>query len=60
MAQYFTLFPHHFLFLTIAFQPSLDLAVVGAVVCVGVGLLAGIVPGWQAAHTEIVIALRQA
>ena len=45
---------------TIAFQPSLDLALIGAVVCVGVGLLAGIVPGWQAARTEIVLALRQA
>jgi putative ABC transport system permease protein len=45
---------------TIAFQPSLDLALVGAVVCVAVGLLAGIVPGWQAARTEIVLALRQA
>lgn len=45
---------------TIAFQPSLDLALVGAAVCVGVGVLAGIVPGWQAARTEIVAALRQA
>ena len=45
---------------TIAFQPSLDLVLVGAVVCLGVGLLAGIVPGWQAARTEIVLALRQA
>lgn len=44
---------------TIAFQPSLDLALVGGAVCVAVGLLAGIVPGWQAARTEIVLALRQ-
>ncbi len=44
---------------TIAFQPSFDLAVIGATVCLGVGLLAGIVPGWQAERTEIVLALRQ-
>ncbi len=44
---------------TIAFQPSLDLAVIGAAVCLAVGVLAGIVPGWQAARTEIVAALRQ-
>ena len=44
---------------TIAFQPSLEIALMGAVVSVVVGLLAGIVPGWQAAGTEIVKALRQ-
>ena len=44
---------------TIAFQPSLELTLAAAVVCVAVGLLAGIVPGWQAAHAEIVPALRQ-
>lgn len=44
---------------TIAFQPSLEIAAMGAVVSVVVGLLAGIVPGWQAAGTEIVKALRQ-
>lgn len=44
---------------TIAFQPSLQVAVIGVVVSVVVGLLAGIIPGWQAAGTEIVKALRQ-
>jgi putative ABC transport system permease protein len=45
---------------TIAFKPSGDLALTGAAVSVVVGLLAGIAPGWQAARTEIVLALRQA
>lgn len=45
---------------TIAFQPSVEIAVMGGVVSVVVGLLAGIAPGWQAANTEIVKALRQA
>ena len=45
---------------TIAFKPSADLALTGAAVSVVVGLLAGIAPGWQAARTEIVLALRQA
>jgi len=45
---------------TIAFKPSMDLALSGAVVSVVVGILAGIAPGWQAARTEIVLALRQA
>ena len=45
---------------TIAFKPSTDLALTGATVSVVVGLLAGIAPGWQAARTEIVLALRQA
>lgn len=44
---------------TIAFQPSVNIAVMGAVVSVVVGILAGIVPGWQAARAEIVTALRQ-
>jgi putative ABC transport system permease protein len=44
---------------TIAFKPSLDLAITGAIVSGVVGVLAGIVPGWQAARTEIVLALRQ-
>ncbi|XRN68439.1 ABC transporter permease [Anatilimnocola sp. NA78] len=44
---------------TIAFQPSLEVATLGLVVSVVVGLLAGIIPGWQAAGTEIVKALRQ-
>ena len=45
---------------TIAFKPSVDLAVSGAVVSVVVGVLAGLAPGWQAARTDIVPALRQA
>jgi putative ABC transport system permease protein len=45
---------------TIAFRPSLDLAITGAIVTLVVGVLAGIAPGWQAARTQIVNALRQA
>ena len=45
---------------TIAFQPSVDIALAGGVVSLVVGVLAGIAPGWQAARTEIVKALRQA
>ncbi|HEX5104645.1 MAG TPA: ABC transporter permease [Pirellulaceae bacterium] len=45
---------------TIAFRPSLSLVVTGAVVSLVVGMLAGLAPGWQAARTEIVAALRQA
>ncbi len=45
---------------TIAFNPSLDLAISGAVVSLVVGVLAGLAPGWQAARTQIVTALRQA
>lgn len=45
---------------TIAFRPSLQLAIIGAMVSAVVGILAGIAPGWQAARTEIVQALRQA
>lgn len=45
---------------TIAFKPSVDLAVTGAIVSATVGILAGIVPGIQAARAEIVSALRQA
>ena len=45
---------------TIAFRPSARLAATGAVVSLGVGLIAGIIPAWQAARTEIVLALRQA
>jgi putative ABC transport system permease protein len=44
---------------TIAFKPSLKLALSGLIVSGGVGLVAGIAPGWQAARTEIVAALRQ-
>jgi putative ABC transport system permease protein len=44
---------------TIAFKPSLDLAITGAIVTVVVGVLAGVAPGWQTARMEIVQALRQ-
>jgi putative ABC transport system permease protein len=44
---------------TIAFKPSLDLAISGSIVSAAVGLLAGVVPGIQAARMEIVGALRQ-
>lgn len=44
---------------TIAFKPSLSLVVSGAVVSAVVGVLAGLVPGYQAARTEIIAALRQ-
>ena len=43
---------------SIAFRPTPQLAVVGAVVSVCVGLLAGVAPGLQAAQTRIVNALR--
>jgi putative ABC transport system permease protein len=43
---------------TIAFKPSLELATTGGLVSAVVGVLAGIIPGWQAARTEIVSALR--
>ncbi len=45
---------------TIAFEPSLALAIQGVLVAVGVGVLAGIAPGWQASNAEIVSALRHA
>ncbi|HTN77197.1 MAG TPA: FtsX-like permease family protein, partial [Pirellulaceae bacterium] len=45
---------------TIAFQPSFDLAITGGIVTLVVGVLAGIIPGWQAANAQIVNALRQA
>ncbi|EKK03666.1 membrane protein containing DUF214, permase predicted [Rhodopirellula baltica SH28] len=45
---------------TIAFRPSLGLAVTGTVVSVLVGVLAGLVPAIQAATVPIVDALRQA
>ncbi len=45
---------------TIAFSPSLELGLNGALVSVIVGVLAGIAPGLQAARTEIIHALRQA
>ena len=45
---------------TIAFEPSISLAIQGLVIAVAVGLIAGITPAWQAAHAEIVPALRHA
>ncbi len=45
---------------TIAFRPSATLAILGALVSAGVGLLAGLIPAWQAARTPIVTALREA
>lgn len=45
---------------TIAFTPSLRLAVMGFVVSLATGLLAGIAPAFLAARTEIVSALRHA
>lgn len=45
---------------TIAFRPSLEMLVSGAVVSFVVGIVAGVIPGWQASRTEIVHALRQA
>lgn len=43
---------------TIAFKPSLELAISGIGVSAVVGVLAGVIPGLQAARTEIVSALR--
>jgi putative ABC transport system permease protein len=45
---------------TIAFRPSLDVALQGFVASLAVGLLAGLAPAWQAAGMNIVPALRQA
>ena len=45
---------------TIAFRPSWEIAIQGLVASLAVGLLAGLAPGWQAARTEIVPALRHA
>jgi putative ABC transport system permease protein len=45
---------------TIAFEPSAMLALQGVLVAVVVGVIAGLAPGWQAARTEIVSALRHA
>ena len=46
--------------ITIAFRPSLQLAILGTMISVGVGLAAGFFPALQAAQTPIVTALRQA
>ena len=43
---------------TIAFSPSPALALVGLAVTAAVGVLAGLVPAWQAARAEIVTSLR--
>jgi putative ABC transport system permease protein len=43
---------------TIAFVPSARIGLIGLVVSLGVGLLAGLVPAWQAARAEIVSSLR--
>jgi putative ABC transport system permease protein len=43
---------------TIAFRPSLSLAGTGILVAGVIGVLAGIAPGWHAARTNIVSALR--
>jgi putative ABC transport system permease protein len=43
----------------IAFRPSLTIGLLGLGVAAGVGILAGIIPGVQAAQTKIVVALRQ-
>lgn len=45
---------------TIAFRPSLTLGLTGLAVTVATGLLAGILPAWHAARTNIVAALNQA
>jgi putative ABC transport system permease protein len=42
----------------ISFLPSFQLAVMGAAVSAVVGVLAGLVPAWQASRAEIVTALR--
>jgi putative ABC transport system permease protein len=44
---------------SIAFLPSWSLLTTGLVVSVGVGLVAGAVPAWQAGRAEIVASLRQ-
>jgi putative ABC transport system permease protein len=43
---------------TIAFMPSVGLALTGLAVTVGVGVLAGLVPAWKASRAEIVVSLR--
>jgi putative ABC transport system permease protein len=45
---------------TIAFTPSVRLAITGLIISAIAGTLAGIAPAWHAARTEIVPALRQA
>jgi putative ABC transport system permease protein len=43
---------------TIAFRPSWDLVIQGTGIAFIVGVIAGIAPGWQAAQTQIVNALK--
>lgn len=43
---------------TIAFTPSMGLAITGMLVAAGTGVLAGILPAWQASQTNIVDGLR--
>jgi putative ABC transport system permease protein len=43
----------------IAFAPSINLTVTGLLVAVVVGILAGLVPAWQAARADILSSLRQ-
>lgn len=43
---------------TIAFRPSLELAISGVMVALGVGVLAGMIPAWHAARAPIVAALQ--
>lgn len=45
---------------TVAFEPSAALVIQGVAAAVIVGLLAGVAPGWHAARTPIVPALRHA
>ncbi|MBN8624738.1 MAG: ABC transporter permease [Planctomycetes bacterium] len=44
---------------TIAFRPSMQLALLGCVISLGVGIVAGVFPAIQASRTPIVTALRQ-
>lgn len=44
---------------TLAFRPSWQLAATGAAVSIAIGLIAGVVPAWQAARAQIVTALRR-
>ncbi len=43
---------------TIAFRPSWELTAAGAGVSLFVGLVAGLIPAWQAAQSQIVESLR--
>jgi putative ABC transport system permease protein len=44
---------------TIAFRPSITIALNGVLISLLVGLIAGLFPAWQASRTQIVYALRQ-